>query len=85
MRSLYLSPFSWQAVFIWDEYLYVPLPEEWDAQLLHADGSVTDLHMARHSSRGLDETVTISQTFTQPIDIETVTAIVINGVEFPLS
>lgn len=85
MRSLYLSPFSWQAVFIWDEYLYVSLPEEWDAQLLHADGSVTDLHMARHSSRGLDETVTISQTFTQPIDIETVTAIVINGVEFPLS
>ena len=85
MTALYLSPFSWQAVFFWDEYLYVSLPEKWDAQLRHEDGSLTDFYMDWNASHGQDGIVTFSETFTQPMDISDVTAIFINGIEFPVS
>lgn len=72
-------------MFFWDEYLYVSLPEKWDAQLRHEDGSLTDFYMDWNASHGQDGIVTFSETFTQPMDISDVTAIFINGIEFPVS
>lgn len=84
VQALYLSPLSWQMEIPWNEYLWVSMPEEWDAQLVHEDGTVTDFHMKRMSSQGAGDRSAFSQVFSQPMDLSGVTALIINGVEFPL-
>ena len=80
-----LSPLSWQASFRPSDYQWLSLPEEWTAQLVHEDGTVTELPMRRTSMRSTDDITVAGSTFDTPLDLAGVTAIVINGVELPLT
>lgn len=84
-----LSPFLWQMYLTeWDQYLWERWPKEWESQVRHADGTVTDLEMGSSfpSLTGEDGAMTLArQTFKVYPDVSDVTAIIINGVEFPLS
>lgn len=84
VQELYLSPLSWQMEIPWNEYLWVSMPKEWGAQLVHGDGTVTDFPMKQTSSQGAGDRSAFSQVFSQPMDLSGVTALIINGVEFPL-
>lgn len=84
-----LSPFLWQMYLTeWDQYLWERWPKEWESQLRHADGTVTDLEMGSSfpSLTGEDGGMTLArQTFKDFVDVSGVTALIINGVEFPLT
>ena len=87
IRKITLSPFLWQ-IFIgqWDEYLWERWPKEWEARLRQADGSVTDLAMGSSFPSKWDDGMALArQTFQDFVDVSDVTALIINGVEFPLS
>lgn len=85
-----LSPLSWSADFTLNEYADL-LSLEWEAQLLHADGSITEFPTAITARWAVDEdhdfpcSGTGGKAFDQPIDLTDVTAILIDGEEFPLS
>lgn len=86
VKEITLSAFSWTTTFPQSEIMHEVLPEEWQAQLLHADGSVTDFPMKRtnwYSTQ--DDCIIVSNQFSNPIDVSGVTALIINGVEFPLT
>lgn len=89
IKSLRLSPFSWGAVFEGDELAPMKLPKQWEAQLLHADGSLTDFTMMRNmtttSVDGWRYTLNTVQIFDETIELSDVKAVVINGKEFPIS
>lgn len=86
IRKITLSPFLWQ-MFIdqWDQYLWERWPKEWDSQLLHSDGTVTELSMGSSFPGKREAMAVAAQTFPEPIDVSDVTALIINGVEFPLN
>lgn len=81
-----ISPFGWRAVYPWDETKYQFIPETWEAQLRHADGTLTDFPMKQVIGHArYDNDHVIAQLFDEPLELSDVTAIIINGVEFPLS
>ena len=86
IRKITLSPFLWQ-MFIdqWDQYLWERWPKEWDSQLLHSDGTVTELSMGSSFPGKREAMAVAAQTFPEPIDVSDVTALIINGIEFPVS
>ena len=71
------------------------IPRDWGVQLRHRDGSLTDqpLHWGVGSGSspvpneaGLFVTViTVGNVFDQPIDLSDITAVIIDGQEFPVS
>lgn len=99
LTELRLSPLSWEARFTAREpqgevlgfgLLY---GKEWNVRLRRRDGSLTDL--PQHFNAGLSEegtpdgmytvsTFSTGTVFDQPIDLTDVTAIVIDGKEFPM-
>lgn len=89
IKSLRLSPFSWEAVFEGDELAPMKLPKQWEAQLLHTDGSLTDFTMKRNmttsSMDGWRCTLKTVEIFDETIELSDVKAMVINGKEFPIS
>lgn len=86
-----VSPLSWDATFVGDEFAPLFLSDVlggWTAQLRHADGTFTDL---KHTGSGMDVsqdktvyTITSGGRFDTAIDLSTVAAVVIDGVDFPL-
>ena len=90
MKSFRISPLSWEAVFDGNELASMILPKSWEnVQLRRSDGSLTDLPLKRSSASprmvGYRCTLTVGHMFDQPIDLSDVTAILIDGIEFPLS
>lgn len=89
MKSLRISPFSWEAVFEGDELAQLKLPTKWEAQLLHTDGTLTDFSMRRNmTSPYMDDwrcTLKTIQVFDETIDLSGVKAVIIDGKEFPIS
>lgn len=99
VSSLRLSPLSWEGTFTarvltQDASAFSLLnAHRWVTQLRHRDGSLTSVYMANNGGWGdtdqdgdyTVETMTVGARFDQPIDLTDVTAVVIDGVEFPLS
>lgn len=89
IKSLRLSPFSWGAVFEGDELAQMKLPKEWEAQLLHTDGSLTDFtmkwNMTTSSMNGWRCTLKTVQIFDETIDVSDIKAMIIDGKEFPIN
>jgi len=89
MKSLRISPFSWEAVFEGDELAQIKLPKKWDAQLLHTDGSLSNFPMTRNmTSPYMDDwrcTLKTLQIFDETVDLSGVKSVIIDGKEFPLS
>lgn len=99
LTELRLSPLSWEARFTAREPQGEELGfgllygKEWNVRLRRRDGSLTDL--PQHFNAGLSEdgtpdgmytvsTFSTGTVFDQPIDLTDVTAIVIDGKEFPM-
>lgn len=98
VTGLRVSPLSWEmdmtARELTGEALaWELLPYSWTMQLRRQDGSLTDIPMRRAATSykptedGLYTVteMTTGQSFDQPIDLSDVAAVVIDGVEFPLS
>ena len=99
MSSFFISPLSWRAAFTAREEVGSELgagliyTRNWNAQLLYADGTQSDLALSFtgvSSSSSIDGNTCITEfnagnTFDSPIDLTGVTAIILDGKEFPLS
>lgn len=93
-----ISPLSWQASLTARELIGEELGagliyhRDWNAQLLHSDGTLTPVTLTASSFSGSDRVegdtyiseFSTGNDFPSPIDMENVTAIVIDGVEIPL-
>ena len=98
MTEFRLSPLSWEARFTARELQGEELGyglmygRDWKAQLRHQDGSLTDL--PRYSDMGTGDStkdgiyllseLSTGTVFDHPIDISDVTAVIIDGHEFPV-
>lgn len=95
--SLRISPLSWQIAFTaentpLESTLFSDLlPHSWPAQLRHQDGSLTDFAMTFSSGEfrpdpasSMTTLIIAGERFDQPVDLSDVTAVLIDGKEFPL-
>ena len=91
LTQIRVSPLSWGATFVGDEFAPRYLSDVlggWTAQLRHRDGTLTEL---KHTSSGTETngdktvyTVRAGDRFETALGLSDVTAVVIEGVEFPL-
>ena len=89
MTEFRISPLSWSAMFTYQEYVPWAAHEQWEVQLLYADGIRKDLQMKNRSYFSDDavfpNVLTQSQVFETPLDLDGAVAVIIGGKEFSLS
>lgn len=88
LTAFRLSPLSWDAL-VSNSGASLPLEQIWDARVLHADGSVTDLPLERPLTLpGADDgsaTIHMGALFEQPLDLSDAVTLILGGREFHLS
>ena len=87
LTQIRVSPLSWGATFVGDEFATLYLSDVLGG-LRHRDGTLTEL---KHTSGGTETngdktvyTVRAGDSFEPALGLSDVTAVVIEGVEFPL-